>query len=169
MIGASGPPRRPGRRHPTEQTKLASLSLLLVSAAMLLAGLMLPMMVPENAHWMTGPTLIQFGPQLLGEQNDGANVYFIIMASSTAAVGIALLLGAARLIHQWVAALLGGLAFLALLLSLFLTLVLLVGAAANDATAGVAAYSLPLGFLGTVLACFVPTLRDGWVRPPKTA
>ncbi len=162
-------PPKPPKKLPSAQTTLPSLAVLLVSAALLIASLVMPMIIMENTHWMSGPTLIQFGaPHLLfGEASDGVQTYFVIMASLAVVTAAGLLLGAARLLGKGLATTLAIVATLGLLSSLVLSLVLLVGAAAESATAGVAAYGLPAGFFGALLAGFVPGIRDGWIRRPR--
>ena len=153
---------------PTNETSLRSLSWLLVSAALLLSGLLLPIINFEGASWLSGQSLVQFSPALLTKESPGGQVFFILLATTAGLVAVLLLLGAARLLNSAIAIVIGIVATVAFLTSLFLVRVIIVGVNMSDgATVGPGTWALPLGFLSTMLVCYGPALRNGWVRPPK--
>ena len=157
MSNSWGPP--PRRRTPS----IASVTMLSISALLLVAGIVLPLAVPPSStsRWQGGFALSQFRPHLL-DGSVNASLLYVGMFVTALALTLLILLGLARLVGQvlWIIAIIASLG-----LMLASSLILLGLVITEEATTGLGAMALPLGALLTELCCVIPGVKNAWVRP----
>ena len=149
---------------PFERTWLATIWLA-VCIALLVAGATLPFIRSQISATTIGTSLWHYTPRLLTDNTPGMMRFLVLGLCTVLAIALGLLLGLLRLVGKVVALLLIVISSWGLMTSLFLMLVSFGAVLNGDLAPGPGSFLLTAGTLGAVLACSLPPLRRGWLRP----